>query len=90
MFILGKVVENVPLSSERQNNSENSIIRNPILPENAEQGEEDLSTDDLKGANNFDIGPTILFCNPNAGIYEFMYFEVILPTFWAPSNQLSS
>lgn len=23
-----------------------------------------------------DIGPTILFCNPNAGYYEYMYYEV--------------
>ena len=22
-----------------------------------------------------DIGPTILFCNPNAGYYEFMFYE---------------
>ena len=24
-----------------------------------------------------DIGPTILFCNPNAGYYEYMYYEVL-------------
>jgi hypothetical protein len=23
-----------------------------------------------------DIGPTIVFCNPNAGYYEYMYYEV--------------
>ena len=25
-----------------------------------------------------DIGPTVLFCNPNAGYYEFMLYEVNL------------
>lgn len=23
-----------------------------------------------------DIGATVLFCNPNAGYYEYMYYEV--------------
>ena len=43
------------------------------------RSETDPSTIDEQ-KSSMDIGPTILFCNPNAGIYEFMYFEVTQET----------
>jgi hypothetical protein len=52
-----------------------------VLGKALESNEKDLesaetqSMDDQRSA--MDIGPTVLFCNPNGGIYEFMYFEVM-------------
>eukprot|EP01017_Pseudomicrothorax_dubius_P004324 TRINITY_DN10843_c0_g1_i2.p1 TRINITY_DN10843_c0_g1~~TRINITY_DN10843_c0_g1_i2.p1 ORF type:complete len:812 (+),score=218.85 TRINITY_DN10843_c0_g1_i2:289-2724(+) len=67
MFVLGRGTEN----------SSSTVGAGPVPPagdisNRSVDGELDVS---MEQRSVIDVGPTILFCNPNAGIYEFMYFE---------------
>ncbi len=56
----------------------NQSIPEEIYEQQDSKKEIHINDSEANSGATLDIGPTVLFCNPNAGYYEYMYYEVAM------------
>ena len=56
--------------------SNSEEVKKKLLEERTTEGVPNIDTSEMFSNEMTVSGPLMLFCNPNAGYYEYMYYEV--------------